>query len=833
MADLTVHSKHTVGKRIAANTSLLVLAKAVGAALGLLTLIIARHALGDVAALGIVVFVHSYMLFFAEVATFQSWQSLIRFGTDDIQRGDVKSFSSLIRFSILIDLISAVLAFVGAIALFGAIVWFVEAFPQLGIGQSAGDVPLRDLRGYVFAYCILVLFKQTGTSIGIFRVFDKFKVLAVRALVLPVVRLAGSILAALLGWGIEGFLLVWFIASLLGYIFLPIMAFFEVRKRKMLSDIRQAKSNFFAPREGLWPFVWKSNIDSTLAACTTDLPPLMVMSVFGPAFVAIYKIAEEISKLLSEGVKLVDQVIYPELARIMAAGRAGEIWKLVTRAGLISLGVGIAAALFVWAVGPFVIVSSLGEEFRFSVTLAVLLVLAAAIFAAVAPLFPAFYAADKPEQAIYARVAGLAVYVLAFFGLSLTIGELGPGIAPILGNIVMMILVTVLLKRTLNKVVQDMDAVPDVFEARAPVSVRFTGVSDKKIWGLPVLEWQNRAFKKAGVLPSETAKSGLTAAVNWVLSSALAAALVKADKTALVQDGTVVAVNGMAFDDAARVVGQPAAGADLKGFSLAGPEDLAGTYNKALRKNEPPYALNIETTPIKDILSRQFASSYKGITDFVTKFAWPIPAFYATRLCAALRITPNMVTTLSLIMVFVAMYYFAQGQWVLGILSGWFMTFLDTVDGKLARTTMTYSKWGNIYDHGIDLIHPPFWYIAWYWGLGGRFEQMDLMTWAIIAVFIGYIIDRLIEGLFIAQHGFHLHVWRPFNSFLRFITARRNPNLFIFMIGIMASAFIPAAALWGFYAVIIWTWVCIAINSGVVMAAMLTRKPVVSWMNAS
>lgn len=832
MADLSVHSKHTVGKRIAANTSVLVLAKALGAVLGLFTLIIARHALGDVAALGIVVFVHSYMLFFAEVATFQSWQSLIRFGTEDIQRDDVKGFSSLIRFGILIDFISAILAFIGAIALFGAIVWFVETFPQLGIGESAGDVPLRDLRGYVFAYCILVLFKQTGTAIGIFRLFDKFKVLAVRALVLPVVRLIGSIIAALMGWGIEGFLLVWFVASLLGYVFLPIMAFIEVRKRDLLANIRRAKADFFKPREGLWPFVWKSNIDSTLAACTTDLPPLMVMTVFGPAFVAIYKIAEEISKLLSEGVKLVDQVIYPELARIMAAGRAGEIWRLVTRAGLISLGVGCAVALFVWAVGPFVIVSSLGEEFRFSVTLAVLLVIAAAIFAAVAPLFPAFYAADKPEQAIYARVAGLAVYILAFFALSLTIGELGPGIAPILGNLVMVILVTFLLKRTLNKVVKNMGAVPNASNQSTEVAVRFAGKSDKKIWGLPVLEWQSRAFKKAGTVPNNTATSGLTVAVNWVLSSALAAALVKKDKSALVQEGTIVAINGMDFASAEHFVGQPLKSADLAGLTVAYPEDLAGTYNKALRKNEPPYALNIETTPIKEILSRQFASSYKGITDFVTKFVWPVPAFYATRFCAALRITPNMVTTLSLAMVFAAMYYFAQGQWALGIACGWFMTFLDTVDGKLARTTMTYSKWGNVYDHGIDLIHPPFWYIAMYWGLGGRFEQLDLMTWAIIIVFIGYILDRLIEGLFIAQHGFHIHVWRPFNSGLRFVTARRNPNLFIFMIGIMASVAIPTAALWGFYAVVIWTWVCIFINIGVVIVAMLSRKPVVSWMNS-
>ena len=41
------------------------------------------------------------------------------------------------------------------------------------------------------------------------------------------------------------------------------------------------------------------------------------------------------------------------------------------------------------------------------------------------------------------------------------------------------------------------------------------------------------------------------------------------------------------------------------------------------------------------------------------------------------------------------------------------MTFLDTVDGKLARVTLTSSPFGNVLDHSLDLIHPPFWYWAW------------------------------------------------------------------------------------------------------------------------
>jgi len=244
----------------------------------------------------------------------------------------------------------------------------------------------------------------------------------------------------------------------------------------------------------------------------------------------------------------------------------------------------------------------------------------------------------------------------------------------------------------------------------------------------------------------------------------------------------------------------------------------------------------VNETPINDILRRQFASSYKGITDFVTKWVWPVPAFYVTRVCAALRLTPNMVTTASLCLTFAAMYYFWLGQWFLGFLTGWLMTFLDTVDGKLARTTMTYSWWGNIYDHGIDLLHPPFWYFAWFVGLGGVFNFSEIltnsMTFAIAAILIGYVVDRIVEGIFIRQHGFHIHVWTRANSALRFFIARRNPNMFLFMIAICLTPWFFEAGHWGLYAVAIWTWLCICCNLLFLTVGMFWRKPLKSWMDS-
>ncbi len=164
---------------------------------------------------------------------------------------------------------------------------------------------------------------------------------------------------------------------------------------------------------------------------------------------------------------------------------------------------------------------------------------------------------------------------------------------------------------------------------------------------------------------------------------------------------------------------------------------LAGNYNDALRKREPPFLLPLTAENQRDIESRVFKGSYKGVTDFVTLYFWPRPAQVFTGWCARLGISPNMVTSLSLVCVLVAMWCFWHGHFGWGLASAWFMTFLDTVDGKLARVTLQSSPWGNVFDHSIDLIHPPFWWWAWMVGLGAvgmPLEQHSLVLWVIVAL---------------------------------------------------------------------------------------------------
>jgi len=115
---------------------------------------------------------------------------------------------------------------------------------------------------------------------------------------------------------------------------------------------------------------------------------------------------------------------------------------------------------------------------------------------------------------------------------------------------------------------------------------------------------------------------------------------------------------------------------------------------------------------------------------------------------------------------------------------GWFMTFLDTVDGKLARVTVTSSRLGDVMDHGLDIIHPPLWYIAWGVGLSTTatpITGLEILMWLML---LGYVGGRLCEGVFqFSLASFDMFIWRKFDSFNRLITARRNPNLIFLTYG--------------------------------------------------
>jgi phosphatidylglycerophosphate synthase len=374
------------------------------------------------------------------------------------------------------------------------------------------------------------------------------------------------------------------------------------------------------------------------------------------------------------------------------------------------------------------------------------------------------------------------------------------------------------------------------------VHARILADAAVRLWGLSPRERLARLLRRAGVAnvgdaaePAPAEGSMLLVRGDYVYDDRVVTALVRTPSVLLRVPGddgpSIVAAHvPAALAARAHAVVSGAAAPDLPGVTVTEPASLASASQVQLRKLERPFVRRARPEQRRELEDRLFTGAYKGVTDLVTKWAWPRPARWVTALCVAGGLRPNHVTLLGLAMVVLAGLAFAAGERGWGLAAAWLMTFLDTVDGKLARVTVTSSRVGHWLDHGVDLIHPPLWYIAWGIGLG-TFEpgvpglSLAAALWMIV---VGYVVGRLVEGAFHLIAPFSIFLWHRFDSYSRLITARRNPNL----IWLTAAALLGRPDL-GLLAVAAWT----ALSSLVLLARLAmaararhTTGPLRSWL---
>jgi phosphatidylglycerophosphate synthase len=318
------------------------------------------------------------------------------------------------------------------------------------------------------------------------------------------------------------------------------------------------------------------------------------------------------------------------------------------------------------------------------------------------------------------------------------------------------------------------------------------GRNDARAFGMEAATRAAALAAKAGMEPAAAPLDGhdvVLADLHFTWDPVWARMIRARPGTALVKDGRAVLVHVPAGTAAAPVAAALAKDAPfaVEGFTLLD-ADRAEVPNHELRKRERPFVLPLVAGQEDAVERASYDAAYKGVTDVLTLYLWRRPAFYLTRWAARAGMSPNAVTLVGALLCVAAFFFFWYGRYWSGCAAGFGFMVLDTVDGKLARCTGQSSKWGNIFDHGIDLIHPPFWWWAWAEGLGRhgplhkiRYPGLEPVYEGLVLALIvfGYVAQRVIEGIFMRRYGMHIHVWRPVDSKFRLITARRNPNMVI------------------------------------------------------
>ncbi len=386
-------------------------------------------------------------------------------------------------------------------------------------------------------------------------------------------------------------------------------------------------------------------------------------------------------------------------------------------------------------------------------------------------------------------------------------------------------------------------------DPKPAIDVYIVGTCETSAFALPQAERLRRSLVDFAPFHFHTSLDdapkghhALVMRADWVIEKRILLSLTEAEGRILRQplpNGQVYAAafipSGRVTDAVRLLTEQPSRPpAWLAGLRVGSAAEIGGAYERKLRKREAPVAVEL-TGATRDAVERAlFRSAYKGATDFITKYLWPVPAFHAVRALAARGISPNVITLISLACVIATFILFWRGHFWAGLASAWLMAFLDTVDGKLARVTLTSSYSGHLLDHGIDYISPPFWWGAWFAGvLGSKFAQTEpFQTWGWPAFWIimaVYWLVRGVEALFVARFAINIHIWRPIDFAFRQITTRRNVNIVI----LTASAFLGRPDL-GFLAVALWAIASLGFHVARFLQAFFQQirgREVCSWLN--
>ncbi len=407
--------------RIIANAGALLGGRVVNALLGLAYIAITARALGAVT-MGVLVLITAYAQFLGEVVKFQSWQTVLNYGAAPLMEKDRPRLQQVVRFALLLDLLGSVAGV--ALGVAGAYLFS----PALGWPD--------DMAGPAALYALSIFAMTSATAVGLLRLFDRFRWLAGEQAVSSGVRLIGCAVAYLLDASIVGFLFAWALGSLASFLYLAGLAWREMRKRDLTQGFSLA-GPLSAGLPGVWRFAGATNFSSSLDVAFTHIVTLAVGAVMGPAPAALWRIGRQVADGLAKPARLLIPALYPELAKLRAAGGIDQMRSLAVRIGLVGGGAAALLLAITAVAGDDLLGLVMGPSFVAASDVMNWQVAAAAVGVLALPIEPMLVTLGAAGAAMRVRLAVCLAYLAALIPLIDAFGLAGAGAALLAAMILM------------------------------------------------------------------------------------------------------------------------------------------------------------------------------------------------------------------------------------------------------------------------------------------------------------------------------------------------------------------------------------------------------------
>lgn len=398
------------------SAGVLLAGKTAQGALSIVYLALAARALG-VTGFGTLIILNGLVVAVSEIARFDSWQVVLRYGTPALEGGDRAQLHEVLRFTLLLDAL-------------GSVIGLAVVMGGLSLALQIFDVPAfleQPVRLFSLSVAFLI---STGGANGILRLLDRFDLIAWQTTMAPIIRVVGTIFLFVVGGGVESFLWLWLGATVIGRCLLHILAWRELHRRTLLTGFGDSWKSSLARDGSIWRFVFGTSANATLGVVDKHAGLLAVGWLIGPASAGLYRAALHLADVLIKPSRSVlIPAIYPELARLTARNdvlaRGHMVWRTLMIVGAASLVVLVVLGVF----GDALIAVIFGPGFEQAYGVMIFLAAAGAINSAVFPLEPLLISIGRVRVTVLSRVASVAVYVVLLFMLTTDVGLIGAGIA--------------------------------------------------------------------------------------------------------------------------------------------------------------------------------------------------------------------------------------------------------------------------------------------------------------------------------------------------------------------------------------------------------------------
>lgn len=385
----------------------------IGAVFGFLTTVFAARQLG-LRDYGILILIHSFTGALAAGTRLQTWQPMLQFGAALHETGARQRLQTLLRHCLLLDGAGAVAAVIIGVPM------AIIASHWLGWAGYEKTTAL---------YVTCALFMNTGATIGIMRIADRYKMAAIADNLGAFIRFVGAVLGFVLHWPLTGFLVFWYLSMVMAFLADGALLVWLIRKLPSLHGFRLTGVPWRSREPGFWKLLGPTSADMLLVNLASRLDVLIVGAVLGGAGAALYRVAGQVSDALMQPAVFLSPALYPEFVRLRDQQDWAALRKITWRICRWLSVFSVPVMAVVYFAGADIMGLMLGKDVPQAKELLLWLTSAAVIGLWAVPLEPLLISLGYAKSLLHWRLWALLLCLPLFFVMTRLVGLNGAAIA--------------------------------------------------------------------------------------------------------------------------------------------------------------------------------------------------------------------------------------------------------------------------------------------------------------------------------------------------------------------------------------------------------------------